>query len=226
MKLTKREKRELAIFKALTGISFCVNHTGKMKEMISLSTSVLKNAFCQKRSKCKKSICSKCYANRMTKAYKGLEKVLAINTKALTTNIFPVYLFPKFESGRLLRLEAFGDLNNEIQVINYFRFCERNYDCKIALWTKNPFLIDRVIKKGFSKPQNLIIIYSNPILDKLISDTKLIARYPFIDKVFSVFTKDYAKAETITINCGARNCFTCQRCYSTKTGFHVNELVK
>lgn len=201
------------------GIKFCVNHTGKMQGMISLSTSVLLNTYCQTHCKVDNSICQHCYAARMNKMYKGLENVTAANTKALTENIIPVNAWPMINAC-YIRLEAFGDLNNVTQVINYFNFCKANKQAKIALWTKNPNLIDQAIKAGHKKPNNLVIIVSSLFLNTISN-----YNYDFIDKVFTVYDKGHAKQ--VNINCGARNCLTCNRCYHrTKNIEYINELLK
>lgn len=202
------------------GDPFCTKHTGKMIGMISLSTSVLLNAFCKKRSQNKKSICSKCYSGRMTRRYKTLEKKLARNTDVLTKIIIPVW--PVLNCQKF-RFESFGDLNNVTQVINYFNLCNTkgNEDVHFALWTKNPWFIAQAIKSGYEKPKNLSIIYSSPCLN--IIAEKVFDIFPFIDKVFTVFDNE----DTVPINCGARCCVTCGKCYDPNNGIKfINEKVK
>lgn len=113
-----------------SGLHFCINHTGKMAGMYSVSTSVLENENCKARAKNPRSICSKCYAGKMAKMYKGLEKNLSENTAILTGSIIPVEDLP-YINAHSFRLEAFGDLNNTIQVINYFNICRKNKSVKI-----------------------------------------------------------------------------------------------
>ena len=94
------------------------------------------------------------------------------------------------------------------------------------MWTKNPGLIDKVIKAGREKPKNLIIIYSSPYIDKPVNVDTYIKCYPFIDKVFTVYSKEYIRDHKIDINCGARSCLECGRCYSKRTGKEVREQLK
>ena len=218
--LTKRTEKARELAKA-----FCVNHTGKMSSVISISTSVVLNVFCQARAKDPTSICSHCFAASMLEYYTELGKKLARNTELLTTELLnwndvPVINYEKF---RKLRFESFGDLNNAVQVYNYFLIARVNKNMKCALWTKNPHIIAEAMEQyNITKPKNLVIVYSSPKLNEVASD--ILKRYPFIDKVFTVFDKEHA--ETVNINCGARDCETCGRCYTKRTSAFVNELLK
>ena len=48
--------------------------------------------------------------------------------------------------------------------------------------------------------------------------------YEFIDKVFTVY--DDANAGGVNINCGARDCATCGRCYLKNDTVFINEKLK
>lgn len=208
-------------FEKKYGIHFTLNHTGKMYGMASLSTSVVENPICAKRAKVKGSICEKCFANNMFKMYgESFRDCFKKNTEVLTTTIIPVRDWPIINY-RIFRLEAFGDLQNSIQVENYFNFCKRNPGTTFALWTKNPYFIYEAIRNGNSKPKNLIIIQSSCFINK--EDKK---SFGFIDKVFTVYSKPYIKENNISINCGARNCLECGRCYSKRTSSEVREQLK
>lgn len=199
---------------------FTLNHTGKMQGMISLSTSVLLNSNCQRYAKIKGSICEKCYATRMSKAYKGLEKKLAINTEVLTSVLIPVEDLPAINS-IYCRFEAFGDLNNEVQFANYANIARYNPRCTFALWTKSPHIIKKAVEAfGVEIPKNLVIIVSSLMLN----EKRNVSCFNFVDKVFTVYDKK--TADTRDINCGARNCFSCGRCYSKETETEISERVK
>lgn len=213
-------------FEKKWGVKICADHTGKMENMYSLSTSVLENKHCQARAKIKGSICEKCFARAMAERYgKNFKDKYAENTRILTQCVIPVNEW--FEINALyFRLEAFGDLNNEIQVINYFNFARHNSKTVFALWTKNPFYIDKAIKMGHKKPKNLIIIYSSPMINAKVNTEKLFKIYPFIDKCFTVYDGETIAVNNININCGARNCFTCGKCYSKRTTKEIREKLK
>lgn len=205
----------------MINLQITTNHTGKMAGMVSVSTATLDNPICQQRAKDTNSICSHCYAQRMTKAYKGLNAKLHINTELLTTKIYQPKEFPVINSA-YIRLEAFGDLMNATQVINYFNLCKQNNRSRFALWTKNPYLISEAIKAGYSKPKNLVIILSSPIINKPIDKNKVKKMFPFIDHVFTVYSKD----NDTPINCGGNHCLSCLRCYKKTTSFYANEKLK
>lgn len=223
MRNTEREAF-LTIDKAeeLTGVHYTLKHTGKMSGMQSLSTSCLCNKNCLNRVENVNLVCSHCYAQRQMKMYKNLEKCLKKNTEILTTRLLTDEEIPLINAA-FFRFESFGDLNNEIQVVNYFRICKRNKHVKFALWTKNPWIIAETINNGENKPRNLQVIYSSPYLDKC--DNKL-NKYPFIDKIFTVYTKEYIKENNIEINCGAKSCLSCHKCYVKSKEIYINEKCK
>ena len=205
-----------------TGLHFTMNHTGKMEGMVSISTSVRENKNCQQRAKVAGSICEKCFADKMIDRYPALERCLKGNTEILTTKEIPVNEWPLLNVA-FFRFESFGDLNNKTQVVNYFNLCKRNKHVTFALWTKNPFFIYEAIKAGNEKPGNLIVIVSSPMINE-VCDAYLKA-FPFIDKIFTVYDKQTAK--TVNINCGARHCLSCLRCYTkTDSVEYVNEILK
>ena len=212
---------KLKDFEKKYGIHFTMNHTGKMKGMQSLSTSVIENPICRERAKVKGSICEKCFAAQMFQRYgEGFKDCFKRNTEVLTGTIIPVEDMPILNAA-YFRLESFGDLQNETQVINYFNLAKANERTVFALWTKNPVFIDRVIKAGHRKPKNMIIILSSCFINK--EDP---IKYDFIDKVFTVYDKQFIREHDVNITCGARNCLTCRRCYSKRTGKRVREQLK
>ena len=214
----------LAKFREKYGVHITINHNDKMAGLASLSTSPLCNDHCKKRAKNPATICSHCYSVTMQKRFAGLRKALAKNTEILTTIIIPKEDLPRlFSETGFFRFEAFGDLVNEIQVVNYFNMAEANPHMDCALWTKNPFIIARAIKQyGLTKPANLTILASSYFVNEIMPFTQ----YGFIDKVFTVYTKDYAEKNGIEINCGGRACAECGRCYTNDGEKFVSELLK
>ena len=197
-------------------------HSGKLEGMHSISTAVKLNPNCRDRRNIKGSICQKCYAETLTDYRDGLEAWLEYNTAQLTTDMInPLPII----NDKYFRLEAFGDLINETQVHNYFRICYANKGTRFALWTKNPWIIASALKTA-SKPDNLIIVYSSPMINKAVNVKALKKLYPFVDKVFTVYRKAYANEHNVTINCGGNHCLSCLRCYSKRTADTVNELLK
>lgn len=215
-------------FKALTGIKITDRHTGKMQGMFSLSTACTRNKYCIQRAADPATICSACFAGRMfdNPFYAATLAAMEGNTDILTRSIIPIDAWPVLNI-RVFRLESFGDLNNEIQFQNYVNFCKRNPGTTFALWTKNPGIIERAIKDGTKKPRNLMIVYSSPFINKPVNMDRYRKQFPFIDKFFTVYSDEKTAATAgAAINCGARNCLECCRCYSKRTGPAVNELLK
>lgn len=204
--------------------AICKRHTGKMEGLQSLSTSTLLNPNCLKYRKIEGSICSHCYAvaqlNRYAPQVKKLEKATAL----LSTDILPLEALPMITS-LYFRFEAFGDLINAIQVVNYFNIANKNPLVNFALWTKNPHIIAEAMKVyGIEKPTNLNIIYSSIFLNDV--NTAILKRYSFIDKVFTVYDKNTIENKNISVNCGALHCATCLKCYAKNDIKFISEKLK
>lgn len=206
--------------KRISGLHFTTNHSGKMEGMVSISTSVTTNDRCQKNAKIKGSICEKCFAAKQMRVFTSMEKPMVENQRILTSEILPLEKLPIINN-IYFRFEAFGDLNNDIQVINYFNMCYKNPRVKFALWTKNPDFIDKAIRRGYQKPENLNIVLSSLFINKERKNP-----FSFVDKIFTVYDKNYIEGNNIDINCGSRNCFTCGLCYEKNGVKIINEKLK
>ena len=193
-------------------------HTGKMAGMQSLSTSCKINPNCAKNALVKGSICAKCYAQRQMKVYKNLSPCLERNAEIVTSRVLEDNELPVINAA-YFRFESFGDLINTTQVINYFNICKKNPDVHFALWTKNPHLIKDVADQ---KPKNLQIILSSLLINKEADKSNM----PFIDKIFTVYDKETIAKDNIKINCGAKNCLKCHKCYVKGDTIKINEEVK
>lgn len=216
-----KDLKELEELREKIDYCICKNHGGKMAGFWSLSTSVIDNHYCQIKQKCDACVCSKCYAEAMLKRRSNQAKKLHFAYELLTRSVLPVDAFPALNV-LMFRFESFGDLATPEQVINYFQLCRVNPRVSFTLWTKNPWLIQQAIDAGESKPENLIVIYSSPRLNKPEAP-----RYDFIDKVFTVYTADYAIENDVKINCGSRDCLGCQRCYNPENKErYVSEMLK
>lgn len=231
MKHTKTQNaqiREFKRFRERTGIAVSTAMSGKMAGMISLSTS-------PHGERCKRNaerfeVCKHCYAKACDAHYKDLHNVLMSNLEILTTTEIPVdaWFSLNFNAWRNMRLESFGDVNNVLQVVNYFNACKRNPKITFAVWTKNIDLYYQAVVQGNYKPENLIIIVSSPMLN---TPVRIPEKYAgIVDKVFTVYTYEYIRENNLPpcfINCGARNCKCCKRCYKHTDGIeYINEILK
>ena len=210
----------------------CDNHNDKMAGLCSISTSPLCNPHCEKRHNLPKEagcICSYCYSEIMNDRFARLRNKLIRNTELLTEQLIPVEDIPVLNSPTgFYRFEAFGDLINSIQVMNYFHFARYNPQTQFALWTKNPWIIKEAIEKhGLKKPDNLIIVLSSPIINKALDYNVMKQVYPFIDYTFTVYTKEYAAENNIKIVCGGNSCAMCGKCYlASHDQRNITELLK
>lgn len=206
-------------------------HGGKMDGIPSISTSCILNARCQKRVSCNASICHNCFAHSYMKFRKELREALERNFNILTERILI-----KEEIAALninvcfFRLEAFGDLNNNIQLINYINICRYYKNTRFALWTKNvDILLSVFSQKKYRKPKNLSLVISSPLLNVAFpkSFVEKVNKVVHIDVVFTVYTKDFATNNNIVINCGAKHCLSCLQCYKGhKETTYINEQLK
>ncbi len=209
----------------MTGIYYTVNHSGKMSGIHSLSTSVLDNKLCMKSREIADSICKKCYAVTLTDESNARHlnnEYLKGNSKVLVNGIIPQEFIP-MTTTFLFRFESFGDLMSWQQAANYFLIAKAYPQSNFALWTKRPGFIAQAIKKGYNKPKNIQIVISSLYMNKPCRP-----RWSFADKIFTVYDKDFAKANDICINC-KKHCIECQLCYTRQKNkgiTYVNELLK
>ena len=208
------------------------DHDAKMHGIISISTYVGYNRFCKCRMQnCNNAICKYCYAASLTNCREGL-KARLIRLHMIFTNIeLTAYDIPvlDYEKYPYFRFEAFGDINNTIQVNNYNLLAAVNADINFTLWSKNPGIIQSAINNGMVLSDNLIIGLSSLYLNT--PEIEKAQKYSFIRFLFTVYDNDYIREHDIKINCGARHCISCGICYKYlhefKTGLYIiNERKK
>ena len=195
-------------------------HTGKMEGMQSLSTSYKQNPYCMQRSKVDGTICQKCYAQNMMKMYKALDPCMAKNGEILSSRVLEKEELPVLNVA-FFRFETFGDLINDTHAINYFNICKANPDTHFALWTKNPGLIQSAIDKGNKKPKNLQIVLSSPYVN-----VKAEHKWKFVDKLFTVYDKQFIAEHGIEVNCHGKCCLKCKLCYKKNGITDIKEQLK
>lgn len=210
-------------FKKVTGIHITNNHSGKMDGMQSISTSPFLNRQCEKNATICGSICEHCFSRKQCKTWPSMKKPLEKNFEILTTRILSDCELPIINA-LYFRFEAFGDLASDIQVINYFNIAKANPQTHFALWTKNARFIKKAMDNGHEKPENLNIIYSSLFVNDCADIERIKKRYPFIDKVFTVYDEEHGA--NVAINCGAKSCLKCRLCYEKNGVQYINELIK
>lgn len=222
--------QQIRAFKRRTGVHICMDHTGKMKDILSLSTSPLTNERCQGRCKIHGTICSHCYSVAMQQRYHGLDGALRRNSEILYHNVIPVDEWPVLFTYDIFRIESFGDIATIIQGINYINFMLRNPCVSFGVYTKNPDLYAAALAMcGYDhcKPSNMVVNYSSPYIN--VSNDSTYHRYEWmIDHIFTVV--DERGVDDIggpsAINCGARHCDTCRKCYKVGGPLRIWEALK
>lgn len=211
-------------FEKKYGVRFTMDHSGKMDGMYSLSTSPF-NRTCDTRAAIPGSICSDCYSRRLVKA-RNMGPKLEKNAEVLSSIIIPLEDIPIINA-LYFRYEAFGEITSTTQAINYTNIAKMNPRTTFGSWTKNPGFYAQAIRAGYEIPENLVIGLS-VLQEDVKPNLEAIKRlFPFIRFVFTVYTKEYAAAHNITINCGSRHCLSCLRCYLSPDGIQaINELKK
>lgn len=197
--------------------------TGKMHDMCACSTSCACNKFCMARRKLEGYICNKCYAEATVEKGrygKQLSELLETNFELLNSTVLPIELLPRFPNLSISRIEAFGDVASVICAINYANIAKVNPNVTFGWWSKNLNFLKQAFDAIGGKPQNIVVVQSSPIINQPA------VKHPIADKVFTVYTKEYATEHNIEINCGARSCVECQSCYKHDTETYINELLK
>ena len=190
--------------------------TGKLTDIPAINTNTLTNSFCTKMhaKKHPKNICGVCYSQRMLKTYRAnCAESWQGNSDLLSHSIIDEEDLPVINS-HSFRFNGHGELINLTHYFNIVRICKRNPNCSFALWTKRLDIIKRAfntINPNGIKPDNLILIYSNPRVDSILE------HHPeYFDKVFN---------NTSTIserdNCSGRKCIECMQCYRKDSGVNV-----
>jgi len=213
-------------FEKKYGVKFTRKHTGKMKGMISLSTSPF-NPMCDRRAQYEGPICHHCYSRKMMQRYPALKAMCERNAQVLCNTIIPEEDIPYIDAD-FCRLEAFGEITCLIQAINYRNFAKFNPQCTFGSWTKCPGFYEQAHNKGYTLPDNLVIGLSAMDVNKPLNPEAIKRLFPHVRFNFCVYTKEYAKEHSVNINCGARNCRECLRCYLSPADDvqMINELLK
>lgn len=226
---TPYDKLKKAQYEILVDSLWVVNHMAKkLAGISSISTSVHDNLFCKCRQKITDCICQYCYAFSQQAYQTGLREHNILNGFILRNILIPVPVFKRLNiMFPYLRIESFGDVSNVIQARNYIRIIKAFPSKRCAIWSKNIETWHKAILEE-GKPKNTTFVYSSSFLNKPVEFDK--EKYCFVDHVFTVYTKQYAKEHNIIINCGGKKCITCilnkKNCYFRNTTFYINELKK
>ena len=194
---------------------------------------------------CNACVCVFCYANKQQEYQKGTKDKGTRNGEFLSVercaDELPTPCPNEINGMKPFRFEAFGDLQNVAQAVNYIKMCMKNADADCAIWTKNAYFLWEAVCIMGGKPQNVQFIYSSAYVntpDRQTYDAynKMCRErfgYPLFNKLFTVWTKNIAHRYAIEFNCcGAngikdRKCKNCLNCYKRSDyNEFVNELLR
>lgn len=233
------------------GFHFTEKHNGKMSGMQSLSTTCKCNPICKARIKAalavastdnddlKKalrkaiesnplstefSICGFCFSDSQQDYMTSMVEPLSRNYEILNNGIIHKDWLPVINA-LYFRGESFGDFASVSAVVNFYNLAKANKTVHITAWTKNINFFIKAMEDGYKKPSNFKLILSSRFINKPATIPE--KAESLVNAIFTVYTKQYAEKYNITINCGARACLSCLRCYTLKNKLvYVNELLK
>ncbi len=186
------------------------NMTGKLDGFKALNTNTLSNDYCMKMYNSGKNnvICTKCYSAEMLQ---GLRKSCVPsweqNSKILSGGLIPKHMLPTILQA-FFRFHGHGELINMIHLENFHNITIHNPHCVFALWTKRKNLINKFYAAN-EKPSNLILIYSNPRIDAVMSEPP---------KLFDRTFNNVSKNSDVEQNCTGQKCKDCLLCYQPNNG--------
>lgn len=177
--------------------------SGKLKGISGINSNPLTNPYCQASSKKCDLVCSKCYSRKMLQTFRSnAVPAFERNNKLLSSQGLTDDQIPRIKYD-VVRFNAHGELINTQHLLNLFRIAKKYPKKQFTLWTKRSKLVQKQLDK---KPDNVILIYSNPVLNNIVQAPK------GFDKVFNVVEKD--RGFDSMVNCGARSCAECMLCYT------------
>jgi hypothetical protein len=194
--------------------------SGKLKGIPAINTNTLSNPFCQSMSRNNRLICSNCYSVGMLKTFRqNCCKAFQHNSDLLSKDIIKDIPIIKHDT---IRINAHGELINYTHSLNLINIINYNPQTSFTLWTKRYNLINKYLSRH-SKPKNLILIYSNPIINNVASIYN--PKLKYFDKTFNCHTTHDMEQVFYKINC-SMSCIDCMLCYRHNKTNIINELIK
>ena len=195
------------------------NGSGKLADIQSLNTNTLTNDFCiaMHNAAAEDVICRKCYSVTMLN---GLRKNCApswqVNSDILSGGLIPPHMLPTILQA-FFRFSSHGELINMTHLENLHNITMHNPHCTFALWTKRKGFIRKFYEKN-EKPAKLILIYSNPRIDRVMTEPPAL-----FDRTFN----NVSKGSDVAQNCTGQKCRDCLLCYTPNNGVKtIIEAVK
>lgn len=227
IKRIEKDSDDVNAWTALVTDAMCTKHQDKMLNMISVSTSCLITCADNKMRDDPELICSACFSENQQDRQQGTREKLIRNAYLFAFHDIPekAFMAVDLSDHDTFRLESFGDLMNATQFKNYLKLIRTHENVTFTEWTKKPWIMNAVFRTE-DKPKNMIVILSAPRLNDTMTIEQARSAWWFVDKVFTVYTKEYIAENDIQINCGARECFTCRKCYEHNDIGELREIKK
>ena len=188
--------------------------SGKLFGIDAVNSNPLTNEFCIKEhnSNTPNKICKKCYSVYMLETFrKSCVDAWENNSVMLSTVLYTVADFVdmkiKFKNN-IFRIHGHGEFINQTHLHNICNLSFAYPEITFAVWSKRIDLVRKFKKwldgKGYDFPSNLILIYSNPKINNILSTPPR----PF-HKVFNNVSDTHPLE-----NCTGQKCNDCRLCYS------------
>ena len=169
----------------------------KLEKINNLSTNTLTNEYCITQKDKEEIICNKCYSFTTLNFRKTMIPLLENNSKLLSESIIHWDNLPRIFD-LYFRFSSHGELINMNHLQNLINICLKNPKTSFTLWSKRFDLIKKFFDEN-KKPDNLILIYSNPKLNKPLEKLP-----KYFDKTFNNIVKlsykDYYNQKTMFID--------------------------
>lgn len=192
----------------------------KMSGFISINTSQNLNRFCQSQRNNERAVCKYCYGRGMEINYSRLRAKLIKNFYRLSVPLSDEEILNlsgqiREENKLFIRFHSIGELTGINHLLNFYSLCESLPDNRFGLWTKRP----GIVQKTKRVPDNLSMIYSNPVIDQPLN--RIPARF---NGIFNVVSYEWCIENSTIPNCSGA-CMKCLKCY-TGDPVVVTELLK
>jgi len=184
--------------------------SGKLTGIPAYNTNTKSNEFCI-RQKDTDTICGQCYSHKMLDTYrKSCIPAWQHNSDEFSDWIdwddLPVV------NAAFVRLNGHGELINDTHYQNIIRLARKNPHTTFALWTKRASIVRQYQARPIhGMPTNLILVFSNPRIDKVIG----------VPRGFHKVFNNVSKGSTAPQNCTGRKCMDCLACYRKDSGIDV-----
>jgi len=183
--------------------------TGKLFGFQAINSNTVTNEYCKKMNETE-TICGSCYSMAMLKgSRKNCQPAWQNNSEILSESALTIRQLPVINQ-LYFRFHGHGELINRQHFDNLRRIAEFNPKTTFTLWTKRRNLVHGII------PDNMILVYSNPVIDKVM--TKIPKKF---HKVFN-----NVSIPSDNENCTGQKCADCLACYKLSGENIIIERVK